>query len=78
MPWFCFKDSKRAKDLLGMSELLKNPAVCNVSGNAAVEISNYIVDKAETNTNDMADLIKVIKKSEPTTKMFSNSNQECK
>jgi len=77
-PWFCFKDTKRAIDLLGISKLIKDPKVCNISGNATVELTNYVVDKAETETNDIADLVKVIKESKPVTKKFSKNGQECK
>jgi hypothetical protein len=77
MPWFCFKNTKQAKDLLGISELLKNPTLCKVSGKATVEIENYVVDKAETNTSDSADLVKVINRSDPTVKNFSKTGQEC-
>jgi hypothetical protein len=76
-PWFCFKDSKRAKDLLGISKLLKDPTVCSISGIATVEISNYVVDRAETDTNDVTDLVKVIKKSEPITRPYFKNGQEC-
>jgi len=78
MPWFCFKNTRQAKDLLGISGLLKDPAFCKVSGTATVEIENYVVDKAETDTNDSADLAKVINKSDPIIKNFSKSGQECK
>jgi hypothetical protein len=63
MPWFCFTDTRQAKELLGISELIKNPEVCNVTGQATIEIRNYVVDKAETGTNDTAELVRVIEKS---------------
>jgi hypothetical protein len=77
MPWFCFKNTKQAKDLLGLSGLLKNPKICEVSGIAIVEIANYVVDKNETETNDVATLVKVIKKSKPSTKHFFNDGNKC-
>ncbi|MEN6348894.1 MAG: hypothetical protein ABFD08_05765 [Syntrophomonas sp.] len=77
MPWFCFKNTRRAKDLLGLSDLLKNPKICEISGTATVEIVNYVVDKRETETNDIATLVKVINKSKLSTKNFSNDGQKC-
>jgi hypothetical protein len=77
VPWFCLKDSKRVKDILGITVLLNDPKVCSVSGNATLEIANYVVDRAETNTNDTAELVRVISITKPTTKVFSSSGQEC-
>jgi len=76
-PWFCFENTQQAKNLLDLSDLLKNPKVCEVSGVVTVEITNYVVDKAETETNDIAYLVKIIKKSKPKTKVFLKSDQEC-
>jgi hypothetical protein len=78
MPWFCFKDTQQAKDLLGIIELLKSPKVCEVSGVATVEITNYFIDKGGAETNDIAELVKVIKKSKPRVRQFSKNGQECK
>jgi hypothetical protein len=76
-PWFCFKDSKRTKDILGITGLLSDPTVCSVTGHATLEISHYVADLAETNTNDTADLVRVITISKPTTKGFSHNGQAC-
>lgn len=77
-PWFCFNDTKRAKEVLLLSMLLNDPKVCSVEGSATLEISNYVVDRAETNTNDTADLVRVIDLSKPATKQFTKSDAECK
>jgi hypothetical protein len=77
MPWLCFKNTKQAKDLLGLSDLLKNQKICEISGIAIVEIADYVVDKSETETNDIATLVKVIKKSKPSTKHFFNDGNKC-
>jgi hypothetical protein len=76
-PWFCFRDSKRTMAMLGISGLLNDPKVCSVTGRATIEISKYVVDRAETTTNDTADLVRVITLSKLTTKGFSSSGQEC-
>jgi hypothetical protein len=77
MPWFCFKNAQQAKDLFGMADLINNPKVCKISGVATVEVTNYVVDRAETETNDTANLVKIIKKSKPKAEFFSKSGHRC-
>jgi hypothetical protein len=66
IPWFCFKDTKKAKDLFGISELITDFNICKITGKATVEIKDYVVDKTETEAHDTAELVRVIEKSKPT------------
>lgn len=62
-PWFCFKDTQPAAEQLGLTELAKLK-VCELKGKVTVKVTNYVVDKAETDTNDTAVLVAVVKKPE--------------
>ncbi|HMT93260.1 hypothetical protein [uncultured Thiothrix sp.] len=65
-PWFCFKDTKQSIEQLGLTEFAKLKA-CELRGKATLEVTNYVVDKEQTETNDRARLVKVIKQPETVT-----------
>lgn len=64
MAWFCFVPQMEAW------KLLKIPAspvagTCGYSGNATIQISNYVVDHNESEVYDEARLVKVISATAP-------------
>ncbi|MFZ1388203.1 MAG: hypothetical protein WBP46_15235 [Thiolinea sp.] len=75
--WFCFKDTQQAAEQLGVSEFA-DMEVCEVKGKVSVEVTNYVVDKEQTDTNDVAELLKVVKKPETVTvKLLNEGGTPC-
>lgn len=75
--WFCFKDTQQAIKQLGLTELAKQK-VCELRGTATVEVTNYVVDKEQTDTNDRAELVAVIKPPEAVTlKLLGEEGASC-
>lgn len=63
-PWFCFNNPEKAKKMLGIDsgKIFSDEKVAYVYGKATVKISNYVVDKKESEVWDTADLDEVISK----------------
>jgi len=77
--WFCFRNTSKAKTIFAINtRLFDDPSVCSVTGAATVRITNYMVDRTEGDVNDLADLVKVAKESQPSIKRRSGKNGECR
>ena len=75
--WFCFKDTEEAAKQLGLTEFAKK-SVCEIKGKATVEITNYVVDREETDTNDRAELVNIMKKPDTLTiKLAQEDGSTC-
>lgn len=61
-PWFCFKDTEATVKSIGLTEMAKLKDICELRGKAKLEVANYIVDKEESDVNDLADLVKIVEK----------------
>lgn len=63
-PWFCFKNQDKAKEMFDINDnkIFGNKTIECIQGKATIEVSNYIVDKAESEVFDTADLNKIISK----------------
>lgn len=76
-PWFCFKDTQTVVREFGLTEFAKLE-VCELKGKASIEVTNYVVDKAQTDTNDVAELVKLVKKPEAVTvKLLAEGGESC-
>ncbi len=69
LPWFCFKDQATAKTLFGINDdvVFRDTAVACIQGKATVEVSNYVVDKLESEVFDTAELGSIVAKDAFTT-----------
>jgi len=77
--WFCFRNTSKAKAIFAIDHRpFDDPAVCSATGTARVKITNYMVDQAEGDVNDLADLVKVTKKSQISIKRRSGKNGDCR
>jgi len=63
-PWFCFNDQDEVKAQFGIDDakIFADPAVKCISGNATVQVSDYVVNKMESSVFDTAALVKIISK----------------
>lgn len=64
MPWFCFKDQYKAKEMFGINydEIFSDKTIECIQGKATIEVSDYVVDKLESAVFDTANLNKIISK----------------
>lgn len=64
IPWFCFKDQEKAKEMFGLNddEIFSDKTVECLEGKATVTVSNYVVDKMESSVFDTAELNKIVSK----------------
>lgn len=64
IPWFCFNDQEKVKKLFGVDDkaIFRDKKIECIQGEATVEVSNYVVDKLESEVFDTADLDKIISK----------------
>lgn len=76
LAWFCFDDQEAAKKIFGIENdkeifgvndegIYPGPwedAVKCISGNATVRVSNYVVDKLESEVTDIAKLEELVSK----------------
>jgi hypothetical protein len=67
MAWFCFSNNEVALQLLNINEK-QSHGMCKFEGAATIQISDYIVDKTESEVSDLAKLVKVISSEKPRTK----------
>lgn len=75
--WFCFKDTQETAKELGISDFARMK-VCEIKGKVTVEVTDYVVDKEETETFDVATLVKVVKKPEAVTiKLLQEDGSAC-
>jgi hypothetical protein len=58
LPWFCFSNQKKAKNLLRANGD-KTKASCGMQGEATVVVTNYVANLKEAEVFDTARLIKV-------------------
>lgn len=76
-PWFCFKDTQQAVEQFGLTDFAKLK-VCELRGKATIEVSNYVVDREETETHDVAELVKLVGKPETVTlKLLAEGGEPC-
>ena len=62
LPWFCFSNQTTAKNLLKANGT-KPKSSCGLQGTATVVISDYIVNRRESEVFDTARLVKVLETS---------------
>lgn len=62
--WFCFKDQGKAKEMFGINdnEIFSDKTIECIQGKATIQVSNYVVDKLESEVFDTANLDKIISK----------------
>lgn len=63
-PWFCFNNQDKAKEIFGINDtkIFSDKTVECIQGRATVQVSNYVVDKLESEVFDTANLDKIISK----------------
>lgn len=63
-PWFCFKNQDKAKQMFGINDakIFSDKTIECIQGKATVEVSNYVVDKLESEVFDTANLDRIISK----------------
>jgi hypothetical protein len=65
MPWFCFSNQLSARRLLKMSRD-KAADSCGFQGRATIVVSDYVVDRRESEAHDLAHLVRVVSAARPT------------
>jgi hypothetical protein len=68
IPRFTFENTDQALEMLNINRSELNDDVCEITGSATIEISNYKVLKAEIGGSDTAQLDRVVSLSKPTIK----------
>jgi hypothetical protein len=61
LPWFCFTNTARAKQLLVKSSTEDNAAACGVTGSATVRVANYAAYSGQGSGFDTALLQAVVR-----------------
>ena len=71
-PWFCFKNQDKAKEMFGINdtEIFSDKTIECVGGKAVIIVSNYVVNKSESEVFDTANLDRIISKE-------NYSSQQC-
>lgn len=63
-PWFCFSNKKEAMKMLNVPSQISQKS-CGYKGKAELTVTRYVADRAETETNDIAQLVRVISSTKP-------------
>ncbi len=66
IPWFGILNQEKAMALLGISSKELGGNICEIKGNAEIEISKYLIYRGESEGKDGATLTKLLKVSPPT------------
>lgn len=66
-PWFCFSNPSEASSAFKIPSSAPD-SMCRIVGTATIQISKYVVNKAESEVHDTAHLDKVISATAPTFK----------